>query len=113
MWHEDGSRRGDEEWEEHLAAQLGNSSVRWIQLNGWATTINWRRVLQPPFAHAVVGGDLVDVAAVQAALDATADGLAGGGGAPCGAVRHLGGHARQGEFECRILSQSCGMTRAY
>ena len=33
-------------------------------------------VLSPPFAHTVVGGDLVDVSMAQAALDATADALA-------------------------------------
>ncbi len=33
-------------------------------------------VLEPPFAEAVVGGDLVDVARAQDALDATADRLA-------------------------------------
>ena len=42
-WHEDGPRAGDEEWEETLVRHLTNSSVRWINLNGWATTINWRR----------------------------------------------------------------------
>ena len=34
--------------------------------------------LSPPFAAAVTGGDLIDVAAAQAALDATADALAKG-----------------------------------
>ena len=53
VWHEDGSRRGDEEWEETLSHHLANSSVRWIHLNGWATTINWRRVLMPAFPKAV------------------------------------------------------------
>ena len=33
-------------------------------------------VLTPPFANAVVGGDLVDVGMAQAALDTTADALA-------------------------------------
>ena len=28
VWHEDGSRIGDEEWEEHLTAHLANASVR-------------------------------------------------------------------------------------
>jgi hypothetical protein len=46
VWHEDGSRKGDEEWEETLSHHLANASVRWINLNGWATTINWARM--PP-----------------------------------------------------------------
>lgn len=50
--HEDGSRLGEEEWEEHLAASLGNGTS-WIQLNGWATTINWGRILRPSFAAAL------------------------------------------------------------
>ena len=36
-------------------------------------------VLSPPFAQAIIGGDLVDVSLAQAALDATADALAAGG----------------------------------
>ena len=51
--HEDGSRLGDEEWEEHLSAHLANGTARWIQLNGWATTINWGRVLRPAHAAAI------------------------------------------------------------
>jgi hypothetical protein len=53
VWHEDNSRRGDEEWETSLSQHLANSSARWIHVNGWATTINWRRVLQPAFGAAV------------------------------------------------------------
>ena len=51
--HEDGSKRGDEDWEEHLSAQLANASTRWIRLNGWATTINWGRVLRPALPAAI------------------------------------------------------------
>uniref|UniRef100_A0A7S4F3G6 Uncharacterized protein n=1 Tax=Chrysotila carterae TaxID=13221 RepID=A0A7S4F3G6_CHRCT len=44
---------GDEDWEEHLAAALSNSSIRWILIEGQATTINWNRVLKPALEPAV------------------------------------------------------------
>ena len=89
VWHEDGSRRGDEEWEEHLAAHLGNSSVRWIQVNGWATTINWKRVLQPAYASAVAGfrRRATEAAREATAAAATDDGWRGAGRAARFAAR--------------------------
>ena len=41
---EEGALRGtgEDEWEEHLSAALGNHSVRWLQLDGQATT-GWSR----------------------------------------------------------------------
>ena len=43
---------GEEEWEQHLSTALGNHSVRWLHLEGQATTFNWQRVLQPALAPA-------------------------------------------------------------
>ena len=79
VWHEDGSRRGDEEWEERLSAHLANASCRWISVNGWATTINWKRVLQPAMPAAVSAfrrrADAARARAVRAAAArAAADG---------------------------------------
>ena len=51
---EEGALRGtgEDEWEEHLTAALGNHSVRWLQLDGQATTFNWGRVLRPALPRA-------------------------------------------------------------
>ena len=55
-----------------LAAVLGGPSLA----HGLSTYERLASdVLDPPFADAVVGGDLIDVARAQAALDATADAL--------------------------------------
>ena len=35
---------GDPEWEDALVNALANTSVPWIVLNGWATTVNHERV---------------------------------------------------------------------
>ena len=43
---------GEDEWEEHLTAALGNHSLRWLQLDGQATTFNWARVLRPALPRA-------------------------------------------------------------
>ena len=57
-----------------LASAVGGPSVA----HGLSTYERLRTdALQPAFAEAVVGGDLIDVGRAQAALDATADALAG------------------------------------
>ena len=33
VWHEDGSRIGDEEWEQTISALLSNRSVQWIEVS--------------------------------------------------------------------------------
>ena len=45
----------------HLSAALGNHSVRWLHLEGQATTFNWQRVLQPanPY-HVALEHPMVD-----------------------------------------------------
>ena len=50
--HEDGSHQGDEDWEEHLSEHLANGT-QWLQLNGWATTVNWGRILRPALPSAI------------------------------------------------------------
>ena len=56
-----------------LAAAIGGASVA----HGLSTYERLGSdVLRPPFAACVVRGDLVDVAQLSAALDATADALA-------------------------------------
>jgi hypothetical protein len=87
VWHEDGSRRGDEEWEEHLSAQLADANVRWIQINGWATTINWGRVLRPAIKPAVE-------AFHHAVSRAANGGDSGGGGGSGGSGGGRGGQLR-------------------
>ena len=60
VWWEDGSRRGDEEWEEHLSAHFSNSSIRWIHV---------RRHTYPPSTNPAPASAL---SALVGAAEATA-----------------------------------------
>ncbi len=53
VWREDGSGLGDEEWEASLASKLANRTCTWLVLDGWATTVNWHRVLRPAMRGAI------------------------------------------------------------
>ncbi|KAL1510577.1 hypothetical protein AB1Y20_006878 [Prymnesium parvum] len=55
VWHEDGSRIGDEEWEQTVTHLLSNTSVQFIEVHGQATTFNYNRVLAPALRGAARG----------------------------------------------------------